>query len=46
MKVYALFSVIHYAYELQSIFATRLGAEEAQGKFDVPTIIEEHEVKA
>lgn len=42
-KVYALLSVHYYA--LQGIFATRLGAEEAQGKLDFPTIILEWEVE-
>lgn len=31
--------------KLQSIFATRLGAEEAQGKLDFQTIITEWEVE-
>ena len=41
-KIYALISVHYYA--LQGIFATRLGAEQAQGKLDFPTAILEWEV--
>lgn len=44
MKVYALLSQ-HYS-TLQGIFATELGAEEARGKLDFPTIIVEWEVEA
>ena len=44
MKVYALLSQ-HYS-TLQGIFATRLGAEEAQGKLDFPTTITEWEVES
>ena len=42
-KIYALLSVHYYA--LQGIFATRLGAEQAQGKLDFLTIILEWEVE-
>ena len=42
MKVYALLSTHYYA--LQGIFATQLGAEQAQGKLDFPTTIAEWEV--
>ena len=41
-KVYALLSGTDYA--LQGIFATRLGAEEVQGKRTFPTVILEWEV--
>lgn len=43
MKVYALLSA-HY-YTLQGIFATELGAEQARGKLNFPTNIEEWEVE-
>ena len=43
MKVYALLSVHYYA--LQGIFATELGAEQARGKLEFPTIILEWEVR-
>ena len=42
-KVYALFSA-HYEV-LHGIFATRLGAEQARGKLNFPTTIEEWEVE-
>ena len=41
-KIYALLSVHYYA--LHGIFATQLGAEQARGKLDFPTIILEWEV--
>jgi len=43
VKVYALLSV-HYN-TLQGIFATELGAEQARGKLNFPTTIEEWEVE-
>ena len=41
-KVYALLSTHYYA--LQGIFVTELGAEQARGKLEFPTIITEWEV--
>ena len=43
MKVYALLDGTDYA--LQGIFATRLGAEEVQGRLSFWTIIWEWEVE-